>query len=220
MNPKGACCAILEGAFAQLACPGRHMEKPEIKMSYLPSDPVSFLWGAAAAGVVAYTTGFLQEAGSATFGWISRKWSAPLSEHDKELFRQFQDEVAAAPTLRLFKTPDFDDAFSRADLRPLNAFVENWGGVEREFMDKRIEKAKKRLHSMAEELANEIGKRTCPVGDGTRSSVYSDSLRSQSGVDERPAAVIQDACTLNALARPFGKEYESFLRLCRKRLNE
>lgn len=187
-------------------------------MSFLPTDLPSVLWGVALGGVIAFANGFLKKAGAAAFDSLRGKFSVRPSEHDKELFRRFLDEVAAEPTLRLFKTPDFDDSFRREDLRPLNTFVENWGGVEREFTDPKIEAEKKKLYAMAEGLATEISKRTTPIGDGSRSSVYSDSQRSQTVVDERPSQVIEDARKLNAVAKPFGAAYESFVRLCRERL--
>lgn len=188
-------------------------------MSLLPTDLLSFFWGAAVTLVFAFVTGFLRKAGAAAFDSLRNNFSRPPSDHDKSLFQQFQEEVAAAPTLRLFKVPDFEDSFRREDLRPLNTFVAEWGGVEKEFVDPKIEEEKKKLYKMAEELASEIALLTVPVGDGTRSSVYSDARRRLQGVDERlPEDVIEEARRLNTLATPFANAYESFVRLCRERL--
>lgn len=188
-------------------------------MSLLPVDWMSFFLGVALTSVIAFAKGFFRKAGAAAFEFLRGRLSANPSDHDQILFMRFQEEVAPEPMLRLFKTPDFDDSIRREDLRPLNRFVEAWAGVDAEFIDPKIEAAKKRLYGKAERLASEISRLTVPVGDGSRVSVYSDNLRNQTGVDARPDEVIQDARTLNDLARPFGQEYESFVRLCRSRLN-
>jgi hypothetical protein len=184
----------------------------------LPTDWPSFLWGALVGGLGAFFLSFFSKAGEALFEYVKGKGSPPRSDHDKTLFAEFQRDVAAEPTLRLFKVPDFDSSFRRADVRPLNTFVETWNSIEKEFRDSKLEAAKKRLYASAERLATEIARLTSPVANGTFSSVYSDSARSGHGVDERPDWVKEEAKTLNALAAPFAVEYEAFVRLCRERL--
>jgi hypothetical protein len=102
-------------------------------MSFLPTDWPSFLWGAATGGVGAFCISFFTKAGEAAADYLKSKLTTTPSDHDKALFAEFQREVAAEPTLRLFKVPDFDDSFRRSDLRPLNTFVETWDSVEKEF---------------------------------------------------------------------------------------
>ncbi len=187
-------------------------------MSFPSIDWPSFLWGAAVAGVAAFGTSFLKKAGEAAFAHLQDKFSTTPSDHDKALFDEFQRDVAAEQVLRLFKVPDFDASFRRSDLRPLNTFVETWGSVEKEFMDSKLEAAKKKLFASAEKLATEISRLTVPVDDGSFSSVYSDAARRDHRGEGRPPEVIQDARTLNALAKPFAGEYEAFVRLCRERL--
>jgi hypothetical protein len=172
------------------------------------------------AALAAFWTGFLTKAGEAAAEYLKGKVTVTPSSHDKALFAAFQRDVASEPTLRLFKVPDFDCSFRRTDLKPLNTFVETWDGVEKEFMDTKLEAAKKSLYASATKLANEIATLTVPIGDGTFASVYSDSTRKDHRADERPAWVREDAKKLNALAAPFALEYEEFVRLCRERLKQ
>lgn len=194
------------------------MPDPSAPLSFLPTDWPSFFWGAAIGGIGAFFISFFTKAGEAAADYVKGKFTTTPSDHDKALFAEFQRDVAAEPTMRLFKVPDFDASFRRSDLRPLNTFVETWDSVEKEFRDSKIEAAKKKLYASAEKLATEVSRLTSPVGDGTFSSVYSDSVRRGHGVDERPDWVREEARTLNALAAPFAVEYEAFVRLCRERL--
>ena len=189
-------------------------------MSFLPTDLPSFLWGAGLAALAAFGTGFLTKAGEAVAEHLKGKVTATPGTHDKALFAEFQRDVASEPALRLFKSPDFDNSFRRADLKPLNTFVETWDSVEKEFMDSKLEAAKKNLYASANKLANEIATLTVPIGDGTFASVYSDNDLKEHDADERPAWVREDAKKLNALAKPFAFEYEDFVRLCRERLKQ
>ena len=187
-------------------------------MSFLPTDWPSFLWGALIGGLGAFFLSFFSKAGEAAFEYLKGKRSPTPSDHDRALFAAFQRDVAAGPTLRLFKLPDFDASFRRSDLQPLNTFVETWDNVEREFLDTQLQAAKKKLYANAEKLATEIARLTVPVGDGSFASVYSDAARKEHGVDHRPDWVREEASILNALAKPFAAEYEAFVQLCRKRL--
>lgn len=187
-------------------------------MSFLPTDWPSFLWGAALGGVGAFFISFFTKVGEEAAAYLKGRYTTIPSDHDKALFAEFQRDVAAEPTMRLFKVPDFDNSFRRSDLRPLNTFVETWNSVEKEFTDAKLETAKKKLYESAEKLATGIARLTTPVGNGEHASVYSDSVRKEHGVDERPGWVKGEAWALNSIAKPFAGEYEAFVRLCRKRL--
>jgi hypothetical protein len=187
-------------------------------MSFLRGDWPSFLWGAAVGGIGACLITFFRKDCEAAADYLKGKLTKTPSDHGKALLVEFQRDVAADLTLLLFKVPDFDRSFRRSELRPLNNFVETWTSVEQEFSDSRLEAEEKKRRTSAEKLASEIAGLTSPVGDGTLSSVYSDSVRSGFGVDERPDCVKEQAKTLNAFAAPFAVEHEAFVRLCRERL--
>jgi hypothetical protein len=138
------------------------------------------------------------------------------SRHDQELFRAFLKALPYEPTISFLKEHDFGDAFRRSYSSPLFDFVATWESVEKEFLNRGIEKRKKILFQEAKKLASEIAIRTVPVGDGQMASVYSDHLRNTNA--RRPNHVIEDAKILNRMATEFVPKYEEFVRTCRKKI--
>jgi hypothetical protein len=138
------------------------------------------------------------------------------SQHDQNLFRAFLTDLPYEPTIEFLKGHDFGNAFRRSYSEPLYNFVATWESVEKEFLNKAIEKRKKSLFQEAQKLASEIAVRTVPVGDGQMASVYSDQLRNTTAI--RPDHVIEDARILNQKATEFIPKYEEFVRTCRKKL--
>jgi hypothetical protein len=144
--------------------------------------------------------------------------SSESKQHDKNLFAEFQKALPAEPTIRLFKEQDFGNSFNQDAISPLYGFISTWDTVEKEFLDKKLEKKKKELYAEANKLAMEVSGRTVPVGRGVNLSVYSDSQRQGGG--PRPASVIEDAKVLNEISLQFVPKYEDFIRLCRSKLAE
>jgi len=136
--------------------------------------------------------------------------------HDVELFARFQRELPYEPTIRLLKEQDFGDAVRKTHIEPLYAFADLWDNVEREFLDRKLETARKAVVQEARSLVNEVVQRTVPVGTGEYISVLSDNQRAMGG--PRPAHVVEDAQILNAKAPAFAARYESFVRTCRQKL--
>lgn len=144
--------------------------------------------------------------------------SSESKQHDKNLFAEFQKALPAEPTIRLLKEQDFGNSFNSDAISPLYGFTSTWDTVEKEFLDKKLEKKKKALYAEANKLAMEVSGRTVPVGRGANSSVYSDIQRQGGG--PRPASVIEDARVLNEMSLQFVPKYEDFIRLCRSKLAE
>jgi hypothetical protein len=144
--------------------------------------------------------------------------SGESKQHDKNIFAEFQKALPAEPTIRLFKEHDFGNSFHQDSISPLTGFISTWDIVEKEFLDKKLEKKKKELYAEANKLAMEISGRTVPVGRVGNLSVYSDSQRQGRG--QRPASVIEDAKILNDMSSQFVSKYEEFIRLCRSKLAE
>lgn len=136
--------------------------------------------------------------------------------HDRNLFQQFSRALPFDPTIRVLRDYDMGDPIPRQAINLLYEFSDTWENVEKEFLDAELEKERKVLHTSARDLANEVARRTVPVGDQTHISVFSDQLRASS--HERPPHVIEDAKILNTKATEFVPKYEAFVRLCRKRL--
>lgn len=134
-----------------------------------------------------------------------------ISDHDLQLFEEFQHTLPVEPTIRLLGETDFGNSFPRAHIQPLFHFVETWDSVEKEFINKKLEKEKKSLFTEAKELASEFAKHTVPVGRGDFASVLPDSLRG----DPRPEHVLASAKVLNEKSSKFIPTYESFIRRCK-----
>ncbi|MDP0589489.1 MAG: hypothetical protein QS748_10000 [Candidatus Endonucleobacter bathymodioli] len=140
-------------------------------------------------------------------------FSDEVLSHDIELFEAFQRAFPVDPTLRLLKEKDFENSFYQNSIQPLYNFVETWDSVEKEFLNKKLEKERKSLYVKAKDLAMEFAKHTVPVGSGYSSSVYPDRLREQDG--PRPQHVIDSAEILNKKSKEFTPKYESFVRSCK-----
>ncbi len=138
--------------------------------------------------------------------------------HDKNLFEEFQSALPFEPTIRVLKEHDFGGSFGRSTISPLQNFVATWDSVEKEFLNKKLEKMKNNLYAEALTLATEINRRTVPVRGNDLASVYSDNQRTEGG--PRPQSVVDDARFLNEKASEFVPKYEAFVRYARKLLLE
>jgi hypothetical protein len=138
--------------------------------------------------------------------------------HDQELFEEFQRVLPVEPTIRLLKEQNFGDSFSGDAIQPLINFVDCWDTVDREFLNRALEKKRKVLYEEASALSSAFALRTAPVGKGHAYilSVFSDSDRA-SGLP-RPPSVLEDARVLNAMASEFVPKYEAFVRTCKAKL--
>ena len=137
-------------------------------------------------------------------------------KHDKELYEQFIKDLPEEPTIRFLREHDFGDSFRRLYAEPLYKFVATWDSVEKEFIDKKIEKKKKSLYDVAKEFSSELANKTVSVSDGNFASVFSDRARHLHA--QRPKFVIEDAKFLNDKATEFTPIYDNFVRFCKQRI--
>jgi hypothetical protein len=140
------------------------------------------------------------------------------NSHDLALFEEFQKTFPVEPTLRLLKETDFGNSFPKNSIQPLYDFADTWDTVEKEFLNKKLEKERKTLYAAAKELAMEFAKQTVPVGNGDFISVYPDNVRAQGG--PRPQHVLDSEKILNDKASEFTPKYESFVRTCKSALKQ
>jgi hypothetical protein len=140
------------------------------------------------------------------------------SFHDRTLFQSFLSALPPNQTTSFFKEHDFGGSFPKSAVAPLYSFVSTWGSVDKEFLDKELEKKKKALYSFASELSNEIASRTVPLKSGELVSVFSDQQRATG--QPRPASVIEDAKVLNEKSALFVPMYEDFIRICKVKLEK
>jgi len=141
-------------------------------------------------------------------------FSGEANSHDLALFEEFQQVFPVEPTLHLLKETDFGNSFPKESIQPLYRFVESWDAVDKEFLNKKLEKERKSLYSAAKDLALEFAKHTVPVGGGDYISVFPDNLRGGS----RPDHVLVSAKILNKKSNEFTPKYESFIRTCKATL--
>jgi hypothetical protein len=167
-------------------------------------------WEPAIALIVAFGAIFAKEPIKHRFGIGSDS-----KDHDQRLFSEFLQSLPIETCIHLLKHHDFGDSFRKEWINPLYSFSSAWGEVDKEFIDKSLEKQKSKLYSAAKKLSIEIAGRTVPVGSGEFCSVYSDSQRADG---PRPPSVLEDAKVLNQLSREFIPIYESFVRLGKRKL--
>ena len=141
----------------------------------------------------------------------------PARAHDRALFEAFLVDFPVEPTLNILKDYDFGNSFWSSQIRPLFTFASTGDDVDKEFLDGALEKKRKSLLKAAKELSMEFARRTVPVGNGEKSSVFSDRLRAEG---PRPPFVLEDAKILNKKSRELVPLYEDFVRSAKRKLLE
>ena len=139
----------------------------------------------------------------------------PARAHDLALFESFLKDFPVEPTLNMLREYDFGNAFRSSQMKPLFHFSDAWGDVDKEFLDRALEKKRKVLLNAAQKLSMEFAMRTVPVGAGDMSSVFPDKLRAEG---PRPPSVLEDAKMLNQKSRELVPLYEEFLRSGKRKL--
>jgi hypothetical protein len=134
------------------------------------------------------------------------------NEHDLQLFEEFCS-LFTNGIADFYKRHDFATSFREDHWTPLGRYVDNWNNVEHEFVDKGLENASKKFYSAANKLGWAIANKTVSIGTGYLRSVKPDHIDKPI-----PDWIRRDAEEINALRRPFGKAYEAFIRLGRKKL--
>jgi hypothetical protein len=135
--------------------------------------------------------------------------------HDQKVFARFKMALPFDPTIRLLKEHDFGGPFPRSAIRPLFSFVDSWEQPENEFLDGELQAYLRKFIEKASVMANEVSLKTVPVGDGNFASVFSDHMRA---LGPRPEHVKREAREINDAASAFVPEYETFIRVCRAKL--
>lgn len=139
-----------------------------------------------------------------------------LATHDKALFEEFLRELPYDPSIRMLRDQDFSDSFDKRTLKQLFDFAWLWESVEKEFIDRDLEKERKALHVAAVEFRREVAGRTVPIRVDGFVSVESDT-QSRSGRPRSPD-IVEDGKVLNERADRLAGQYESFVRLCKAKL--
>lgn len=174
----------------------------------IEADTHPFPWvsaGALLTAVVVYL-------GTYTADYLSwRGFIGGGHPHDIHLFRDFLNVLRVGPTDQFFGSFDFGGTFRGDEISGLNEFVEHWNRSDREFQDRRLERARHSLYKKAETLAYALAHGT-RIADSNLRTVKLDVSGPQ------PDSVREDARAINSAARPFAEDYKKFVRLGHKRL--
>ena len=86
---------------------------------------------------------------------------------DRALFDLLMEELApSSPAVQLLKEQDMGSPFRFDDMAPLNYARENWGQIDRKFLNKKIEKNKNNFLSKLEEFLHKFSERSAGIGNG------------------------------------------------------
>ena len=174
----------------------------------IEADTHPFPW--VSAGVL--VTAVIVYLGTYTADYLSWRGSVDGGHpHDIKLFRDFLNVLRVGPTDQFFGSFDFGGTFRGDEIAGLNEFVDHWNRPDREFQDRRLERARRELYIKAEALAGEIARGT-RITDSNLRTVKLDKPGPQ------PDCVREDARAINSAARPFAEDYKKFVRLGHKRL--
>lgn len=149
-------------------------------MPFLPTDLLSFIWGAAVGAIILLLTGFLQKAGEHCFELLKQKVTKQASPppditaHDRNLFSEFKNLFSNTGLIKYYKEHDFLLPFPLQHITPLYKVVEHWNDEAHNFTNSTLQKAKIDFVTAAHELAYVISQYTVPTGDGSVSVVTRD----------------------------------------------
>lgn len=132
--------------------------------------------------------------------------------NDIRLLKRLLSKLTPDGLIPFFREHDFGGAFRSEYAEPILRFSDGWHGSDKEFQNKAVEAKHKSMVTATNKLAHSIAKYTCPVGDGSFSSVLHDDLRNQ----PRPEWVNIDARKLNDAANEFVAAYDAFLKVACK----
>jgi hypothetical protein len=143
------------------------------------------------------------------------KQEPPGRQHDRALFDEFMRTLPMEPTMLTIRDHSFGDAVRTDWIRPIYDFVGGWSGPDREFVDPGLEAKRKALYERFGAFSLAVGKHM--VTDGEKGEFMTVFPREQRG-GPRPDHVRKAAQELDELARPLYRDYEEFVRECRRKL--
>lgn len=134
------------------------------------------------------------------------------SNHDLELYSRIR-ELFSPGMLRFLKEFDFAASFDRDALDPVLEFVHSFDDSTQEFIDRSIEKKRRKLHQAAKELAVSYAQRTFPMENRLdRSGVPHEWERTNPELREKAVA------ELNSRATALARTHDDFTRTAKRRL--
>ncbi len=144
------------------------------------------------------------------------RYREPINEHDIALFKKYKAIFVDNGVAETYRQHDFLGTFAEADWRPLSRFVDTWGAVEYEFVDKKLNSDLKRVYVSGKDLAEKIARCTVPIGsEGSLRSVKPDGLPGGS----IPEDIREQARLINDAVPPFVTAHKKFVRRANRKLS-
>jgi hypothetical protein len=174
------------------------------------SHPKSAEWYAIVLGALG--TYFVTYAGD--YYSFLRGRSRP-NANDVALFNELQELMNPQSVLPMFCGFHFGGSFEYNKVIGVMEFADSWDKADKEFVDRKMEKARMELFGKAAVVATNLAKFTSP---SKRLEGFQTVQMHQFSDDEQPQRVWDEANIINASAREFAKSYEELIRLGKSRL--
>lgn len=134
-----------------------------------------------------------------------------LSEHDRQLTKNFRALFADSGLIRQYQGHDFLLPLRKEATTPLYTVVETWTDEAHYFVHPKLRKTQASFIKAATELANEIVQYTVPDGNGNVSVITRDM-----DPENLPPHVRNEAKAIDAKLPMFLRTHEELLALCNK----
>ena len=132
----------------------------------------------------------------------------PIHVSDLNLYRRYISHFTSNPNvLGLLRDHDFANAFSKQQIEPLWEYVERWTGAESEFIDHRLELARRNFDTLLRQFVTLLARNTFP--DNRQDECFTLDFESSS---ERPD-ILKTREKLNNLSTDVFRAFEAFHRL-------
>lgn len=140
------------------------------------------------------------------------------SVHPSDIFllKRLVELLPSTGVIHFLKTHDFLGSFSRADIKPIENFLYEWGDAEHEFQDKEIDALKKGLYGEARNFNNLLGKYTSP-NKYSYQAVRPDHYE---GGDERELQFQREADEIGEAADSVVHKHQELIRKTRKKFGD
>ncbi len=138
-----------------------------------------------------------------------------VSKHDLKLYGEYKSLFVTNGAAEFYEHHDFLGSFQEEYWIPLSNYVDMWGNVEHEFVDKKLHSSHKKVYLFGSKLGTTIAKNTVLIGkSGNMRSVKPDYLPT----GPTPESIIGEAKEINKLVPDFIKAHKRFVRLANSKL--
>jgi len=135
--------------------------------------------------------------------------------NDMKLFKELVALLQNKGTIDFIKNHDFGAAFHAESIEPLRVFHRNWNNVEHEFLDQKLEKARKVFLNSCDTFLCKVGEYTFPIGNNHQ-KVGPHRITSQQDYQRIRNETVE---ALHGSVDNLVSDYETLVRLGRKKIH-